>query len=171
MRIRYSWVLAVVLSILLTSVGQAQHGEPYKVPTNRADGWKTAPADSVGVDSRKLSNLTQSLRAWPELGVHAVLIERDGRLIYEEYFEGFDEKWGTPLGRLSMTAETKHDLRSITKSVVSALVGIAHGEGTIKSLDEPVMNWFPEYSELNTPERRRVLLKHVLSMTSGFEWN
>jgi CubicO group peptidase (beta-lactamase class C family) len=171
MRISYSCVLAVSLSILLTSVLQTPRGEQYRIPAERGDGWKTAPADSVGVDSQKLSNLTQSLRAWPELGVHAVLIERNGRLVYEEYFDGFDEKWGVPLGQVSMTAETKHDLRSVTKSVVSALVGIARGEGAIKSLDEPVMNWFPEYPELNTPERRRVTLAHVVSMTSGFEWN
>jgi CubicO group peptidase (beta-lactamase class C family) len=83
--------------------------------------------------------LTQSIRSWPELGVHAILIERGGKLIYEEYFDGFDERWGLPLGKISMTAETKHDLRSVTKSVVSALVGIAHGEGTIRSLDQPLV--------------------------------
>jgi CubicO group peptidase (beta-lactamase class C family) len=55
--------------------------------------------------------------------------------------------------------------------VVSALVGIAHGEGAIKSLDDPLIRWFPEYPELNTPDRRRVTLAHVVSMTSGFEWN
>jgi CubicO group peptidase (beta-lactamase class C family) len=143
----------------------------YQVPAVRDDGWKTANADAVGVDSTKLANLTTAVRSWPELGVHAVLIERHGQLIYEEYFEGFDEKWGKSLGKVSMTVETKHDLRSVTKSVVSALVGIAHGEGAIKSLDEPLIKWFPEYPELDTPDRRRVTLGHVLSMTSGFEWN
>jgi len=111
------------------------------------------------------------VRAWPELGVHAILIERSGRLIYEEYFEGFDESWGRPLGRLTMDAASLHDLRSVTKSVVSAPAGIAVGEGAIKSLDQPVVEWFPEYSDLNTPERRRVTLAHVLTMTSGMEWN
>jgi CubicO group peptidase (beta-lactamase class C family) len=125
----------------------------------------------LGVDSTRLAALTGSIRSWPELGVHAILIERRGQLIYEEYFDGFDERWGQPLGRVSMTKESKHDLRSVTKSVVSALVGIAHGEGAIKSLDQPVVQWFPEYPELDTPERRRVTLGHVLSMTSGFEWN
>ena len=171
MRISYSLVLAVTLSIFSSSVLQTPRAGRYTVPPARGDGWKTASADSVGIDSQKLSNLTQSLRAWPELGVHAVLIERNGQLVYEEYFDGFDEKWGAPLGQVSMTAETKHDLRSVTKSVVSALVGIAHGDGAIKSLDAPVMDWFPEYPDLNTPERRRVLLTHVLGMTSGFEWN
>ena len=143
----------------------------YQVPAARHDGWTTASADSLDVDSEQLANLTKSIRAWPELGVHAILIERRGKLIYEEYFEGFDERWGSPLGKVSMTPETKHDLRSVTKSVVSALVGIAHSEGKIPSLDQPLVEWFPEYPELNTPDRRRVTLAHVLSMTSGFEWN
>lgn len=143
----------------------------YQVPAARDDGWKTAAADSLDVDSRQLANLAESIRAWPELGVHAILIERRGKLIYEEYFAGFDERWGLPLGKVSMTPETKHDLRSVTKSVVSALVGIAHSEGKIPSLDQPIVEWFPEYPELNTPDRRRVTLAHVLSMTSGFEWN
>ena len=143
----------------------------YQVPVTRNDGWKTAAADSQGVDSNRLAMLTQSIRSWSELGVHAVLIERRGQLIYEEYFDGFDERWGAPLGKVSMTPETKHDLRSVTKSVVSALIGIAHGEGVIPSLDQPIVEWFPEYPELNTPDRKRVTLAHVLSMTSGFEWN
>lgn len=160
------------LVLLTPSVApQLSSRAPYQIPTARGDGWQIAAADSVGVDKIRLAELTQSMRAWPELGVHAILIERNGRLIYEEYFDGFDERWGQPLGRVKMTAETKHDLRSITKSVVSALVGIAHAEGKIPSLDEPIVKWFPEYPELDTPDRRRVTLAHALSMTSGFDWN
>lgn len=103
--------------------------------------------------------------------MHAVLIERGGRLIYEEYFDGFDERWGEPLGRVSMTRESKHDLRSITKGIVSALAGIALASGAIQSLEQPVVQWFPEYPELNTAERRRVTLARVLAMTSGMAWN
>src|SRR5688572_25032520 len=159
--------LTLVVLTSCTSFAQVSSSTRYQVPTARNDGWKTAGADSAGVDSNQLANLTKSMRAWPELGVHAILIERNGQLIYEEYFEGFDQKWGEPLGRIQMGPEVKHDLRSVTKSVVSALAGIAHKEGVIKSLDDPVMRWFPEYPELDTPERRRVTLTHVLSMTSG----
>ncbi len=162
-----------VLIVLVVSSVPAQQSPAarYQMPSARNDGWQTANADSVGFDSMRLATLTQTIRSWPELGVHAILVERNGRLIFEEYFEGFDERWGMPLGRVAMTAESKHDLRSITKSVVSALIGIAHAEGLIKSLDEPVVKWFPEYPELDTPERRRVTLAHALSMTSGFDWN
>ena len=167
-----SLVSVFVLIVLGPSAVPAQQSvHRYQTPPARSDGWQTADADSVGVDSKRLAALTQSIRSWPELGVHAVLIERNGRLIYEEYFNGFDERWGTLLGPVTMTAQTKHDLRSVTKSVVSALIGIAHAEGKIQSLDQPVVKWFPEYPELDTPERRRVTLAHALSMTSGFEWN
>lgn len=165
-----AYILFLTLLLPATAASQVTPAT-YKVPPDLKDGWKPVAADSAGVDSQKLTSLTKSLRAWPELGVHAVLIERNGQLIYEEYFDGFDEKWGVPLGRISMNPELKHDLRSVTKSVVSALVGIAHSEGSIKSLDDPVIGWFPEYPELNTPERRRVTLGQVLSMTTGFQWN
>jgi CubicO group peptidase (beta-lactamase class C family) len=166
---------ARALPLLLLLSGPVTAQQPASArsarPPSLNDGWKTADADSLGLDPGGLDPLTTAIRAWPELNVHAILIERSGRLIYEEYFEGFDERWGTPLGRITMSRERIHDLRSVTKSVISALAGIAVGEGAIRSLDQPVVEWFPEYEDLNTPERRRMTLAHVLGMTSGLEWN
>lgn len=167
----FTYLFAIVVLAASVATPRQSSIARYQTPPARNDGWQTANAESAGFDSTRLATLTQSIRNWPELGVHAILIERNGRLIYEEYFDGFDERWGQSLGRVTMTAESKHDLRSITKSVVSALIGIAHGEGKIQSLDEPIIKWFPEYPELDTAERRRVTLAHALSMTSGFDWN
>ncbi len=163
-----------LIALALLPLGAAAQDGPdgrYRRPPTLTDGWQTAAAGSLGVDATQLAALTASLRAWPELGVHAVLIERSGRLIYEEYFDGFDERWGRPRGRVTMGRDSLHDLRSVTKGIVSALAGIAIDEGAIKSLEQPVVEWFPEYPELNTAERRRVTLKHVLEMTAGLEWN
>jgi hypothetical protein len=108
----------LVLALLTGPIGDAQERSPRSAPATTPDGgWKTASAQSLGVDPDWLAHLTASVRGWAELGVHAILIERSGHLIYEEYFDGFDERWGTPLGRVSMTPETLHDLRSLTKSV------------------------------------------------------
>jgi CubicO group peptidase (beta-lactamase class C family) len=163
----------LAVALITASAGAAQDAgtAAYRPPAAIGDGWKTASADSLGLDSKRLAALTAAMRAWPELGVHAILIERSGQLVYEEYFDGFDERWGEPLGRVTMTRDTKHDLRSVTKSVVSALSGIAVGSGAIRSLDQPLVEWFPEYPELNTAERRRVTVAHVLAMTTGLEWN
>jgi len=163
-------VLCAALTVLAVTRVAAQN-VGYEVPPAQGDGWRTASAETVGMDPSRLAQLTESLRAWPELGVHAVLIERGGVLVYEAYFDGFDERWGEPLGRVTMTGDTKHDLRSVTKSVVSALAGIALSTGAIRSLDQPAIEWFPEYPELDTPEHRRVTLAHVLGMTSGVQWN
>ena len=117
-------ILVVLMGLFVeTGLDSLASSAGGQAPASLGDGWNTAPPSSVGLDADRLAKMTSSLRSWPELGVHAVLIERDGRLIYEEYFDGFDEKWGEPLGRVSMSARSKHDLRSVTKSVVSALVG------------------------------------------------
>ncbi|HEV7992979.1 MAG TPA: serine hydrolase [Gemmatimonadaceae bacterium] len=167
----YLHALAVVVLVpgcVLAQDGLLARARLLAAPS---DGWTTATPESMGVDARRLATLTASVRAWPELGVHAILIERSGRLIYEEYFDGFDERWGTPRGHVSMARDSLHDLRSVTKSVVSALVGLALADGAIKSLDQPVVEWFPEYPDLNTADRRRLTLRHVLGMTSGLQWD
>jgi CubicO group peptidase (beta-lactamase class C family) len=163
--------LCLIAALAPVAPRQGAGSSAYQTPTALDDGWKTADAETVGLDPARLAALTASVRGWPELGVHAILIERGGSLVYEEYFEGFDQRWGESLGRVAMSHSTLHDLRSVTKSVVSALVGIAIGAGAIKTLEAPVMDWFPEYPDLNTAERRRVTLAHVLTMTTGVEWN
>src|SRR5262245_33101994 len=142
---RVAFLLVALLGLLLSRTGRLSLAAQVssQAPASLGDGWNTAPPASVGLDPDRLTTMTRSLRSWPELGVHAVLIERNGRLVYEEYFDGFDEKWGEPVGRVVMSAALKHDLRSVTKSVVSALVGLAVAERAIPSLDRPVVDWFP----------------------------
>jgi len=171
MRNVFALVLAVALLGPSGALPQASGAASDRAPASRNDGWSTAQPSSVGLDARRLTAMTAAIHADPELNVHAILIERNGRLVYEEYFDGVDERWGQPPEKVSMTMETKHDLRSVTKSVVSALVGIARGEGAISSLDQPLISWFPEYPELDTAELRRVTLLDALTMSAGFEWD
>jgi len=143
----------------------------YRRPPAIDDGWQTATLDDVKVDRSGIERMTDAIRREPAWNIHAVLIERDGRLVYEEYFAGEDERRGARLGLVAFDRDTMHDLRSMTKSVVSALVGIAAGAGAIRSLDAPQVDFFPEYSDLQTPERRRITLRHALSMSAGLDWN
>ena len=113
--LRIACAFAVIVLAASAAPPNSSPARRYQTPPARNDGWQTASADSVGFDSARLAALTQNIRNWPELGVHAILIERNGRLVYEEYFDGFDERWGQSLGRVNMTAESKHDLRSVTK--------------------------------------------------------
>jgi CubicO group peptidase (beta-lactamase class C family) len=168
---------AVVVSVVATSAVQ-QPASPssaaytYVTPATLGDGWTTGSLAQAGIDGKRLEAMTDLIRANPEFNIHAVLVERNGRLVYEEYFSGTDQRWPRePLGVVVFTREMKHDLRSVTKSVVSALVGIANSVGAIRSLDAPVMDYFPEYKDLQVPERRQITIRHALMMAAGLEWN
>ena len=143
----------------------------YTVPAVLDDGWTTGSLEEAGIDRHRIEEMAESILAHPDLNVHAVLIERSGRLVYEEYFSGKDELYGSPLGVVVFNRDTKHDIRSVTKSVVSALVGIAAGSGAIGSLDTPLLDYFPDTKDLQVPERRQITIRHALTMSAGLEWN
>ena len=98
--------------------------------------------------------LDAKLRAEP--GVLSVLVERDGRLIFERYYRGAGRS-----GRL--------DVFSVTKSVTSTLVGIALHDGLLRSLDQRLSKFFPRDVQHARDKRvRKITLRHLLTMTSGY---
>ena len=137
----------------------------------QADSWTVAPPDAVGLDGAVLGTLEGWLASFPEANVHGVLVVRHRTLVYEQYFAGEDQIWAQPIGIVSFQRDTKHDLRSVTKSVTSLLVGIAIDRKLIRSIEEPIFDFFSEYADLRTPEKDRILLRHLLTMSAGFEWD
>jgi CubicO group peptidase (beta-lactamase class C family) len=123
------------------------------------------------MDGELLRGIAPHFEAWTDANAHAVLIARHGKLVYERYFTGDDWAWATHLGRVAYHAGLKHDLRSITKSITSLLVGVAVDRGWIKNLDEPVFAFFPEHSDLRTADKDRITVRHLLTMSAGFSWN
>jgi CubicO group peptidase (beta-lactamase class C family) len=104
--------------------------------------------------------------------LHAVLVVRGGRLVLERYYQGEDERWGRPRGRVAFGPDELHDLRSITKSIVGLLYGMALTEGKAPPLDASLIEQFPEYQDLAAdPMRRRMTVAHALSMMLGMEWH
>jgi CubicO group peptidase (beta-lactamase class C family) len=137
-----------------------------------ADGeWLSSSPEEAGLDAALLCSLNEKLDKSPEMNVHAVVVARGGKLIYESYRAGEDYKWGTKLGLIAYTPQMQHDVRSVSKSVVSLLFGIALDRKLIASIDEPVLPYFPELAALRTPEKDRILLRHLLTMTSGLAWD
>jgi CubicO group peptidase (beta-lactamase class C family) len=143
-------------------------------PAQVQGGWRTATPAEVGMDPARLEELTRSLRRGEHGNVHAVLIEKDGRLVYEEYFTGPDEMLGTPLGslgRVTFGPASLHDLRSVSKGVISTLIGIAIGGGDIPSVEARLRDLLPEYAAFLDGEKAELRLRHVLSMSAGLEWD
>ncbi|MCX6249069.1 MAG: serine hydrolase [Bacteroidetes bacterium] len=102
--------------------------------------------------SKDSGNLEKFLSAQKTL---AFLILRKDTIIYESYFNGYD--------KLSVIPSF-----SVAKSFVSAMIGIAVSEGSIKDIHQPVTDYLPE---LKDPGFKKVTLEDILTMRSGIKFN
>jgi CubicO group peptidase (beta-lactamase class C family) len=139
--------------------------------TASPDGWAIAAPDAAGFDAARLSAVASWLDGLPGANIHAIVVARRGALVFEHYRRGADQRWGTHLPDAIHGPSTKHDLRSATKSITGLLVGIALERKLIASLDAPMFDYFPDYADLRTPEKHRILLRHLLTMSAGLEWD
>ena len=145
------------------------------LPVAREDGW---PVVSINEDKlierAALCRMADRLAASSDANIHAVLVARSGKLVFERYFRGSDEIPGRIYGRrvenVTFDADTLHDMKSVSKSVASLAVGIAIDRGLIRSVNEPIFSFFPELSDLRSPEKDRIQLFHALTMSTGLEW-
>ena len=142
-----------------------------EAPPALNDGWVTASPEAAGLDPASLAAMTAAIQDGEYGNIHAVVIERQGKLVYEQYFDGQDRSWGARLGHVRFGRASLHDLRSVTKSVVSTLVGIAIERGDIPSVDTPLYHLLPDYAHLLEGGKRAITLRHVLAMSAGLDWN
>ncbi len=128
--------------------------------------------EGSAMDTMLQSQIEKAHQAGELDGLHGVLVVHKGEILAEQYFSGADERWGQSLGVRKLTATSLHDLRSVTKSIVGLLYGIALAEGKVPGLDESLVSQFPELSDLAAdPQRRKMTVRHALSMKMGTEWN
>jgi CubicO group peptidase (beta-lactamase class C family) len=127
------------------------------------------PSD-VGLDASKLNEVTARIRSNPDINIHSVLVVKDNKLVFEEYFSGPDYSWGEDLGVITFDSDSLHDLRSVTKSITSALVGIAISEGKIADVNTSVFDLFPAYLNQMAPDKKSLTLQHILTMSAGLDW-
>jgi CubicO group peptidase (beta-lactamase class C family) len=149
--------------------------ESCAVPAAMADGWPVSSPRQQGLDPTLICAIGSHLEQLREANPHGVVIIRHGVLVHEDYFTGEDRRWPQqhwkqPLPIMPHDAGTKHDVQSVTKSVVALLVGIALDRGLIKTVDTPVLSFFPGYADLGGADRDRITLRDLLTMTSGLKW-
>ncbi|MGB5896102.1 MAG: serine hydrolase [Ignavibacteriaceae bacterium] len=145
----------------------------YAVPQPTNDGWETASLQSVGMNPNHLINLMNRLDEIGEHRIHSLLIIKNGKLVFEEYFPGEKFNLAQFTGETGFDENDTHNLCSATKSFTSALIGIAIDNGFIQSVDQKVFGFFPEHSDLlsTAPEKQNMTLEHLLTMRSGLEWD
>ncbi len=165
-RIALGCVLALVASVY------AAHGEPdpCATPVRVDDGWESAEPAAAGFDASALCAAMREV-AGASANLHGVVVERGGRLVAETYRRGEDRSIYSVFARETAFAPTvRHDVRSITKSVVSLLVGVAAARHVL-DVHRSALAFYPQYAALRSPERDAITLEHLLTMSSGLEWH
>jgi len=123
------------------------------------NGWEKANLADVGIDAEKIFKLSQQINDGKYEGQRSLVIIKDGKLAYEAYYDDYD-------------SDDLYRIYSVSKSVTSLLIGIALDKGLIKSVNEPILELLPQYSNIILDERKKkILLKHSLTMSPGFEWD
>ena len=143
------------ISFLPASAICGEVGERDYWPTRE---WKYSTPKEQGMDSSRLNMADEFVQErLPD--AFSLLVVRNGYLVFEKYYSyGSPDKYAV--------------VHSVTKSFMSALIGIAQKQEYLKSMDQKLAEFFPEYISQDTdPRKARITLKHLLTMSAGFKWN
>ena len=127
----------------------------YQQPEDCEDQLQTSSIFEFIQDSTSFYNIIERIIKQEFGRLESFLIIKDQKLILEEYFYGY--------GKTQL-----HHIHSCTKSITSLLLGIVLDRHNIMNVDQPIFIFFPQYDSLKTPEKEKITLKQVLTMTAGF---
>lgn len=158
-----NFLLFFLITIFLagiSSFSQTNERSTYKIPEKLNDGWEVASLESVGISTAAIELISEEILSDERMElIYSMLIVKDGKLVHEGYFHGHQRNslfW----------------LASITKAVSSTLVGIAIDKEFIKSADVSIASLLPQYTGyFKGPKKKDIELKHLMTMTSGLDWN
>lgn len=145
--------------------------ETIQHASNPGDDLTTGSMHEAKLDSSLIRSMDENILNQTYPNIHSVLIWKNNALVFEKYYSGKDEIWGDAIGTVVFHPDTLHDIRSVTKSIVSACIGVALTQKKIKSVDQRVFDFYPEYKHLDTGLSSTLTLKHLLTMTTGQIWN
>lgn len=146
---RFAFIFLILIISFPIPVLSYSNDSPYE--------WPEADPDDYGFTSTERSACYSRAEDMPYL--RSVLVIKQGHLLIEWYFNDGSK------------TEAFH-IHSASKSFTSALIGIAFREGFLESLDQKLVDFFPEYFTPDMDQRKKnITIKHLLSMTAGFDFS
>ena len=153
--------IGAVLAVVLLAVGCTGTTTPpdggaasEASPTALAPLLPTATSEAdLAVDQQLAAALDHEFASDEYTGLASVIVLADGRTAYERYY--------------GSVATHHHHVWSVTKSIISTLVGIAIGEGKIPGVDATLAQLLPDHAEEMTPGVAGITLEQLLTMTAG----
>lgn len=114
--------------------------------------WQRVDPETLRMDSEKLSELELVIESQYS-NINGIVIVKNGYIAYERYYNGYSQ-------------DDTHHVASVTKSIISALIGIAIDKRYIKNVEQKVLDFFPEYAANTTDkQKKQITLGHLLTMT------
>ncbi len=152
-------IVVWVLVILIAGTGCGPSSEELAVidyTPQSVDKWKLSTPEEQGLDPELIGELYYNASQMEN--IYSLLVFKNGYLVAEDYFNG-----GSPTQQVN--------IHSVTKSINSALVGLALEEGCFTSLDQKMMAFFPEFdSRIRDPRKRDITIRQMLQMRAGYPW-
>ncbi len=146
-----------VAALFLTSCYDARRSNCECSMTANRDVIESSMPSAEGMDSLTLVLAGELASELPQS--YGMVVVRNGGVVFERYFNGKD-------------ANDSFAVRSVTKSVVGILTGLAIQNGFIDDEDVKIKAFFPEYFDTITDgQKRSITIRHLLTMSSGFQWN
>jgi CubicO group peptidase (beta-lactamase class C family) len=159
-------LLTIVIGALVLSLGACSNPD-MKLPAEHPqdsyaiDSLQATDNGTYELDEEALAGIVMRIEKGYYGNFHSLIIIHNNGLALEKYFKGW-------------TRHMHHPCYSMTKSFTSALIGIAVKNGFIKSVDENLLSFFPEYEGqiANLDDRKKAItIKDVLTMSAGFQWD
>ncbi len=189
MRLHFSTITLVPLSLLTLAAcdfeegpvgvagGPAAPGDVasatpyvYTAPAYTGDGWSTADLAAEGFDVGRIEAMMRGVESGEHPGIESVAVVRHGKLLLDWYDE--DRYLNQYDGSVGNTRSDVHSLHSVTKSVTSALLGIAMDKGYIASTDVRFYSLFSYGGYAHWNDRKyQMTLDDVLTMRLGLQWD
>lgn len=145
----------IILTVLLFT--SCRSNDLHEPPCNETAALHRISFAEARMDSTSVNVWNSHASAIETL--YALLVVRGNGLVFEKYFQSAD-------------SATFFEQRSVTKSIIGALTGVALYDHTIHNVSDKLSRYFPKYYEdISDNRARQITLKHLLTMSSGYAWN
>jgi len=149
-----STILILILSMLSGCGPSTEDLEAVDYTPLPGDDWEVSTPAEQGIDPKLVAELYY--KAAELETIKGLLVVKNGKLIGEGYFNGG-------------SVDEMFDRASATKSFTSALVGIALDQGCLSSVDQMMIDFFPEFAgELDDPRKEQITIQDLLQMRGGY---
>jgi CubicO group peptidase (beta-lactamase class C family) len=146
-----SIIFAILFFGLIISISSCEKATVFYYPD---DEWRISTPEEQGINSEKILQMFHKIDS-AALDFHSILIIRNGYIITEAYWSPYNKN-------------SLHNVKSASKSIISALCGIALEKNYIDNINQKVFDFFPEY--IRGGQKQEITLKNLLTMTAGLNW-